>query len=293
MATVVLYHGDWDGVVSAWICGLAHALHRSEEPPIKFHEARYGVAPPHVEADDDVWIVDFCYGALDTLHLLAAARTVRVIDHHQTAIETLEESGLRDALTQCVLQLDKSGCGLVWRTRFGDAPPPALVRYVEDHDLWRFALPDSREIRRWIHSYAPTLGNAALLHSAAPDLKPDALFPASVVWEGRAIDRALGTIVDSIASRATLEEIGGAVVPTANSSALTSDVGAELLRRCPSAPFACVWSDEPKGRLHGLRSREDGIDVSEVARRYGGGGHAHAAGFTMPRGRSPWSGEAE
>ena len=36
-------------------------------------------------------------------------------------------------------------------------------------------------------------------------------------------------------------------------------------------------------RVFGLRSSDEGIDVSDVARQYGGGGHAKAAGFKVPR----------
>jgi len=32
-----------------------------------------------------------------------------------------------------------------------------------------------------------------------------------------------------------------------------------------------------------LRSAEDGIDVSAIAKIYGGGGHTKAAGFAVPR----------
>lgn len=35
--------------------------------------------------------------------------------------------------------------------------------------------------------------------------------------------------------------------------------------------------------MFGLRATDDGLDVSEVAKQYGGGGHAKAAGFKVPR----------
>lgn len=50
---------------------------------------------------------------------------------------------------------------------------------------------------------------------------------------------------------------------------------------------ACYW-DTPNGRVFSLRSTEDGPDVSEIAKSYGGGGHKNAAGFQMPIG---WEGE--
>ena len=54
-------------------------------------------------------------------------------------------------------------------------------------------------------------------------------------------------------------------------------------------PFAATYVDSPKGRAFSLRSRRDGVDVSQIAATYGGGGHRGAAGFLMPSG---WEGDS-
>lgn len=70
-------------------------------------------------------------------------------------------------------------------------------------------------------------------------------------------------------------------VPVINAPyTLGSDVCAEL---CKERPFAAYYWDSPTHREFGLRSDEEGMDVSIVAQTYGGGGHAHAAGFRVPR----------
>jgi nanoRNase/pAp phosphatase (c-di-AMP/oligoRNAs hydrolase) len=84
--------------------------------------------------------------------------------------------------------------------------------------------------------------------------------------------------------------IGGYDVPVLNaSSAYVSDAG--NIMSTDEAFSACYW-DHPDGRSFSLRSRNDngqkGIDVAEVAKRYGGGGHKNAAGFTVDIG---WEGE--
>jgi nanoRNase/pAp phosphatase (c-di-AMP/oligoRNAs hydrolase) len=50
-----------------------------------------------------------------------------------------------------------------------------------------------------------------------------------------------------------------------------------------SFPFAGTYYDTALHRVFSLRSRESGIDVSEIAVRFGGGGHKHAAGFKVDR----------
>ncbi len=47
-------------------------------------------------------------------------------------------------------------------------------------------------------------------------------------------------------------------------------------------PFAMSYFDTADGfRVFSLRSTPTGLDVGEIARRYGGGGHKHAAGFRI------------
>jgi oligoribonuclease NrnB/cAMP/cGMP phosphodiesterase (DHH superfamily) len=48
-------------------------------------------------------------------------------------------------------------------------------------------------------------------------------------------------------------------------------------------PFAATYYDSDKHRVFSLRSATDGLDVSEIAKEFGGGGHVHAAGFKVPR----------
>ena len=45
--------------------------------------------------------------------------------------------------------------------------------------------------------------------------------------------------------------------------------------------FAVGWRVSKGRKIFSLRSREDGTDVREIAQRFGGGGHTHAAGFTL------------
>jgi hypothetical protein len=61
------------------------------------------------------------------------------------------------------------------------------------------------------------------------------------------------------------------------------------------AKFGATWFQRGNGQyVYSLRSTADGIDVSEVARKYGGGGHRNAAGFRVStRGHLEIQGESE
>jgi nanoRNase/pAp phosphatase (c-di-AMP/oligoRNAs hydrolase) len=48
-------------------------------------------------------------------------------------------------------------------------------------------------------------------------------------------------------------------------------------------PFSVTYYDSFDSRKFSLRSLPDGLNVSSIAVKFGGGGHAHAAGFTVSR----------
>ena len=67
---------------------------------------------------------------------------------------------------------------------------------------------------------------------------------------------------------------------------LLSDVAEATFVRWPKVQVVCgfhfkVNSDGRMLLVCALRGRRDGIDVSEIARRHGGGGHHSAAGFGL------------
>lgn len=54
----------------------------------------------------------------------------------------------------------------------------------------------------------------------------------------------------------------------------------EMLSKYPDAPFTACWFRRADGQIqYSLRSEDSRLDVSEVAKSLGGGGHRNAAGF--------------
>ena len=103
---------------------------------------------------------------------------------------------------------------------------------------------------------------------------------ATLATEGEAIERKHFKDIRELLGVTTREMmIGGFQVPVANLPyTMSSDAGHEMAKGRPFA--ACYW-DTPSGRVFSLRSNNDGVDVSEVAKQYGGGGHRNASGFKV------------
>lgn len=232
----------------------------------EFRTVQYGDDPPDV-ADRDVMIVDFSFPRAVLLEMEMRAKSLVVIDHHKTA-----ETELGD-LDFAIFDMDKAGCILTWEYLFPDTQPPILFEYLQDRDLWRWELPQSREVSAALRSYKPffDVWEAFLSAVAIQELKAEGV--AILRYQQRHIDMVL-------ANEPAMAEIGGYRVPCVNSTTLISEIGNELSK---GHPFAAMYFDLPDKRIFSLRSNEDGVDVAEIAKMFGGGGHKHAAGFTVAK----------
>jgi oligoribonuclease NrnB/cAMP/cGMP phosphodiesterase (DHH superfamily) len=70
--------------------------------------------------------------------------------------------------------------------------------------------------------------------------------------------------------------IMGYEVPAINISFFQSEIAGQLSE---GSPFAAAYHFDGSIFRFSLRSRDGGVDVSEIASSFGGGGHRRAAGF--------------
>lgn len=260
-----IYHGNCvDGFAAAWVVRRAFG-----EECVEFVPGVYQTPPPDV-TDREVVLVDFSYKRSVLLEMAAKARSILIIDHHKTAEEDLQD--LPSNVTT-IFDMDHSGCKLAWKHYFPKEWPPLLLDFIEDRDLWKFEFEASRNINAALFSYPY---NFTIWDDLMEDYTTNRLRE-----EGVAITRKHEKDIAELLTVATREmNIGGHRVPVANLPyTMASEAGHILAKR---KPFAATYWDGPDGRHFSLRSDdEQGLDVSEIARHYGGGGHRNAAGFKI------------
>ncbi len=264
MKTICIYHANCtDGFTAAWVV-------RRALGEIVFHEGRYGSPPPNVN-DCRVILVDFSYPREILKGLAMAADSVLVLDHHKTAQADLE--GFSAPNTEIIFDMNRSGAGLAWDYFFPAMPRPDFVDAVEDRDLWRFDLDGTREIVAAISSHEQDFETWDTFENA--DI-------SKLRHEGSVLDRAhLKIVRQEIGITKRRAMIGGHDVPMANVPVWhASDTGNIMAQ---GEPFAVTYCDTARDRLFSLRSTDAGLDVGEVAKLYGGGGHRNSAGFKVPR----------
>ena len=265
-----IYHGNCaDGFGAAWV------FKRYSNRDFDFHPGTYQDAPPDVTGRD-VYLVDFSYKRAIVEAMLDRAKTIVLIDHHKTAINDLTPL-IEANRIESLVSLEHSGAVLAWKyLSVPNTTMPQLLHHIEDRDLWRFALARTREIQANVFSYPYDFEVWDELMKADPQ---------TLAEQGAAIERKHHKDVAELVKVCRREmTIGGIVVPVASLPyTLTSDAGHLMATEHASKIGVCYW-DTPEGRVFSLRSTDDGPDVSEIAKQYGGGGHAHASGFRVPYG---------
>ncbi len=264
---VVIHHSPCpDGFTAAYVAWRKFGDKASYVP------ASHGQQPPEGLDGKEVYVIDFSY-TKETMQLIERkAKSLTVLDHHKTA-----EDAVR-SLKDFRFALDYSGAGLAWQYFFPDHAMPKIVQYIQEGDLNRSTLPFTYEIERVIYATPFTFDAFTILDD---QLETPELFEAFVA-KGKAYGEHFKRLADTIAESAELVSFEGYEVYAANVPGVFKHEIAMQLCEKYKKPFGLVWRQLADGTKRiSLRSRED-VDVTEIAKKYGGGGHKNAVAFNIP-----------
>ena len=260
---LVIYHSNCtDGF------GAAYAAWKLLGDRAEYHAAKHGEPPPDVFGKNVV-VLDFSYDNSTTKRLMKEAKNFLVIDHHKSAMVELHDV----ACTR--FDMNHSGAMLAWKFFHPGKDAPRLIKFIEDRDLWKWEIPYSKEF------------------SAAFDMVPFDFEEFDKYLDDSSVDNAQErgayilayskTVISKIAKQAVPRKMDGKDVLVVNSSHWMSEIGAALSPKCD---FAVIWFYDHDTRQVkvSLRAHHEDSDVSEIAKKYRGGGHRKAAGFNLPVG---------
>ena len=290
----VFYHADLDGKCSAAVVNFwSECQFDNVQPTYAAINYKDDFPFDSIRDGEDVWIVDFSLQKPgDWQRLLAITDDVVWIDHHKSAIERSDAegvAGLRRAE-------GAAGCELTWEyvarvLSLEDQEAPRAVQLIGDYDTWTFA--HGEETRRF-KAYAESLCDTDPVTGWEHFWKPAIYKHPS--WDSHQWVRMLdlgGAIIAS-ETRAAQEIVG----QWAFSVTFEGHYGCALNRaRCGSDFFESVADaydlllpfvfDGEQWTVSVYRGGTgDAIDCAGIAERYGGGGHAGAAGFQCAE--LPW-----
>jgi oligoribonuclease NrnB/cAMP/cGMP phosphodiesterase (DHH superfamily) len=269
MKPLVIYHGNCaDGFTAAWVVWKLH-------PDWEFYPGKYQENPPDVTGRD-VYFLDFSYKHPVILEMAKTASFIHILDHHKSA-----EADLVDLPENVSVKFDmeSSGAHLAWNYFHPEATVkdrPMLIDYVEDRDLWKFIFPETKALSSYIFSLPYDFFTWTSVAEGLDCVETR----KECELQGEAILRKQTKDIDELLQNKFTIYLGGHLVPTANLPYTLCTEAGNILAK--GEPFASTFYLDGASAIFSLRSDEDGLDVSEIAKLYGGGGHKHAAGFKVP-----------
>lgn len=262
------YHNDMDGKCAGAIVRKAYRQ-QGEYIPIDYKD---DFPFDTISQNETVVIVDFSLQKEgDFERLLTITKNVVWIDHHKSAIE--KHAHISDQV-KGIQEVNKiAGCGLTWKYLFPEQHTPRAVQLLGDYDTWTFAYGEDSKLFQ--------IGCQLEETQPESDIWIDWLDrvydPYSEIQQGRMLkqyqDKANAATVKHWAFFAEFE---GYRAVCCNSHVRNSQLFDSITEPYDlMMPF--IW-DGKQWTVSIYTTRED-TDCSELAKKYGGGGHKGAAGF--------------
>lgn len=223
----------------------------------------------------NVLMCDFSYKFSQLQILLSKAKSFLILDHHKTAKENLAKI----SNSYKIFDMEKAGVGLTWEYFYPETSLPIFLDYIQDRDLWTYEIPHTLEFVTYFFEL---------------DQKFEVWLPylditnvRNAITKGKEWLEYQNIVLGKIIKRTSwiIQEYNNQyiIVLYCNSIYSKSDIGHGMLQKYTFGDFACIWDYDLHNNKtsHSLRSTNDKIDVSQIAKMYGGGGHRNAAALSF------------
>jgi len=270
---VIFHHGDLDGRCAAAIVDMWVRKNKDTIKPnrVEFREMQYKDNPDFSDISNEmVIIVDFSFKPDVFRKLQERTNNIIWCDHHASCkdYDYAKENipGIRDFGNPCL-----AGCELAWKHFIGTTIPWG-VELLGDYDAFRIehdpecfqyyeglkTIDDSPQSGTWYRIFK------------------DQEYVDKIVETGKTIIRYRDLYVNDMCKNYGYEtEIGGHKAVALNVYRFGSAAFGKLFKEYP---ICIAYIYDGKKYMLSLYS-DNKVDVSKVAQKYGGGGHAGAAGF--------------
>lgn len=227
--------------------------------------------PPEGLFDKEVYIVDFCYPQEVLLDLEANNKRVVVIDHHISVKESVE------SVKEHIFSEEHSASYLCWEYFVG-SEVPHFIRMLEIIDLYKDKEGVETNAITYILSKPYTfLAYEKMLHDFSIEERL-----VSIKELGRAQHEYLELLIDGIIDDPDFVVFEGHTVPCVNINFPLNEKSIALARLYTKYPPFAISYRFDKGLVKVSLRGNGEVDLTELAGKYGGGGHKNSSGFAVP-----------
>lgn len=286
--TVVLYHKACnDGKAAAW------AVWNTLGDTAIYLPYQYKDEWPRECKGMHVIMVDLSITFDEFMAINDDIKSLLIIDHHKSAQELthlfppvanyeeyLKERPQMEHGGRVHIDMEECGSVLAWRF-FGNLPKdtivPLALQMVNDYDLWKHVIPDTKSFNAWLAQ-----SSVSIQAFNTQVLKGDEI-DESVLEIGDALLAKDASIASSVVKNyvCPCESNKGLKYALVNGPHHLRNEISDLL--VDKYDFVVVYNRRSAVTVVSLRGKKGGgVDLSALAKRYGGGGHMDAASFSFP-----------
>ena len=278
---IVFYHGvDFDGVCSAAIINWCPALAGATEN-FKFIASNYPMALDETLVDKDtvVIIVDFSFPEDDMLRIRSLAKEVIWCDHHASAIRDSISYGYDDMIG--ARNPKYAGCELTWSFFNPTTPMPIAVRMLGRYDVWDKSDSSYTNFQYGLRDAIPSLNYKDILWEELLGTTTPLTF-YEILARGEMLFKYQSEQNTHIAESMCFEFLFHDYrVIAVNRSHINSQFF-DTVYDPEKHDLMLRMSFDGQGASCSMYTTKD-LDLSVLAKKYGGGGHAQACGFTLSK----------
>lgn len=266
-----IYHAiDHDGQGSAALVKLAHP-----EAELIGLDYNWPVPWERFTPGETVFVVDFALQPVQQMKLLHDAYDLIWIDHHFTAIRAVAALGITPKGIQ---RPDRSAIELVWEYLHPEEPMPEIVRHIGAHDRWIHTDPLTLPLHYGLQLQDTDPNNTQLWRTLFTNFGG---ILGEIAQDGAKIEKFVTSDYANYATQAAFDlEFEGLTFLAANRGLSGSKLFDSVFNPdIHDAMLLFYWSAKMGAWRFSLYTDKDGINVGDIAVKYGGGGHEKAAGF--------------
>ncbi len=288
---IIVYHEYCsDGTASAWIV-------KRHNPHAKLVNCKAG-QDPNLTIDEinskKIIFVDICPSVNFINTYSQIVNKIVILDHHISAYRNIENIENKPENLYTVFDMNKSGCMITWDYFNNQLIRPWFINYIGDRDLWRWELPNSKNINTALFEDKHiTFNGLTVLYEKYITNEQINYIMEQMNQKGAQINQFRNQLIEKECKKAIyctfqFNDRLFNVWLYSGPEDLRSDIGNSLMqinfKNGLRPDFAVNWRYDVVTNEFWLSMRGDewSPDLSIICKEYNGGGHPKASGCSLP-----------